>query len=439
MAPLTDLEGETTLTEGNDKMDNKPHCIGEIISPTAALEESDSDDDDLLNFVAFPKKKEAQSGASPISTATIVEEIEFSPSRSMCSPSKVSQDVEEEKPDCVEKDAEKRVRLASIPDSIKSPSELYWQTRTKKGKIIHEPCRECHPDEALGLDIEQNWDPEQKVVVQYIEWCTLNDRALVNRNSLTPYHGGNYKNEKERDNEQYKKNETPQWCNKKLELLKRQRRKRAWTLVQVLTEKLYLQRILDHAIEMHDQVREVENKEEKDVIISSQVRLSQRITKHKDGNTENMNSDSSGEDDSEVVAKTRKTELLRCGDVIEYYSPIFVFGDERGLQTATIVAINSKASPVLELSSGDVLPIETLVKRVQVMFGGKLHDNQEKGKYHGIQWYKLRTDVKNSGKSPGIKKQAKRFRDIIVESQEKFKRKVQKSGLGDCTEMMNFK
>jgi len=404
--------------------------------PTAGVfEDSDSDDDDLLNFVAFPKKKESQSDTAPVSTATTVEE-------STCSPVKVTQDCDEDETECVEEVAEKRAEIAAIPDSIKNPSELYWHTRTKKGQKIHEPCRECHPDEALGLDIAQSWDPELKVLVQYIEFVALAERALVSRKTLTPYHG--YKNTEERDEGKDKKEEgvpapkPASWCTEKLKLLKRQRKKRGWDEIEPLTEELYLQRLLDHAVKMQEELRTIKDKEEKDAVISSQVSSCQRSAQLKKVETRDAISASSDEDDSEVKTKKSKSVLLRCGELIEYYNPIFVFGDERGLKTATILAVNPKTkNHVLKLSSDDVLPIETLVKQIKIMVRGNLIDNKEKGEFNGIEWYKLRKDEKNNANlALSIQKEAKRCRDIVVRAQERFKKKVQKIGLGDCTEMM---
>lgn len=434
-------------------MNVQAHSIGDEKVPAAALpEESDSDDDDLLGFVAFPKKKETQSDTIPTSTATTVQEIKVNVSPSTVSPStvtphKMSQDCEEDENECIEKNAERRARLGPIPESIKTPSELYWHTHSKKGKTIHDPCRECHPDEALGLDIKKNWDPERKVLVQYIEWCTFSDRALVSRNSLTPYHGWKHRNKKERNEEQHKEKEEgvtasvpASWCTEKLKLLKRQRKKRSWPALEVRTEELYLQRILDHAIKLREQVRKKEEKEKKDAPTSSHASVSQQITQLEKVKTEDDSLASSDEDDSEIKMKKYKSEHLRCGDVIEYYNPIFVHGDESGLTTATILAVNPKENPVLKLSSDDVLPIETLVRRIKIMCRGKLLDNEDKAEFNGIECYRLWKDVKNNGdRTLSIQMKAKRIRDIVVSGQERFKRKVLKSGLGDCSEMMSFK
>jgi len=408
-------------TASNNRMNILSHC---------ALDESDSDDDDLLNFVAFPKKKEVQSDNLPISAATAVQNTAVSVSPSACSPCKVTQEYDDDETESAEKEAEKRARIASIPDVIKNPSELYWHTRSKKGLKIHEPCRECHPDEALGLDIIQNWDPEKRVLVQYIEYVAPAERAVVNRKSLTPYHG--YKNIKE------VKASTPAvWCTEKLKLLKRQRKIKKWDAYELITEELYLQRILNHAIVKHELVQNIEDKKEKDALISSQINSCPPNKHLEKVKARDFTSASSDEDDLEVGMKRCKSVQLRCGDVIEYYDPMFVFGNARGLKTATILAVNPKAYPVLKLSSDDVLPIETLVKRIQVMRRGKLVDNQEKGEFNGIEWYKLWKDEKNLvNRSLSINKEAKRCRDIVVSAQERFNKKVQKIGLGDCTEIM---
>jgi len=420
-------------------MENSNTSLGEEATPVLkVLEESDSDDDDLLNFDPFQKKKETQADSSPTSISTTLQVTEVSASPFTASPVKVTQDAEEEETIDVEK-AEKRVKSATIPKSLKKPSDLYWCTRSIKTRKVHEPCRECPPDEALGLDIKENWDPSKKALVHFIECCWFASRKLVSRSSLTPYQGKKCNNEKERDEEQCEGKEVtsiPQrWCTEKLKPLERERKKKHWPKAEILQEKMYLQRVLDYVIEARDQTRQGEGKKEKDVPIPGS--LNEQNRQPDEVETRDSNSAISDEDDAESVTKKRKSEPLRCGDVIEYYNPIFVFGDDMGLKSATINAIEPKGNPVLVLSSGDVLPIDTSVKRVKVMKRRKLYDNKEKADFNTIDWYILRKNVKKSNShDSNIQVIADKLSDVIAKHQEKFKRKIKKAGLGDCTKML---
>lgn len=420
-------------------MENNHPSIGEEGTPVVKnLEDSDSDadDDDLLSFVAFPKKKETPSTISPTSISTTLQGSEVSASPLTTSHVKVTQDAEDEESSDV-KDAEIRVKGSPVPESIKNASQLYWHTFKRKRRTFHEPCRECHPDEALGLDFKK-WDPEKQVLIHFIECCWFSNRKLVSRSSLTPYHGEKCKKEKERDEEQDEDKEVTsipqQWCNKMLTCLEKDREKLLhWPRIEILQEKLFLQRVLDRAIEVHDQTQKGVGNVERDVQIPLQEILKPDEVKNQD-NTSII----SDEDDAESVTTRRKTEQLRCGDVIEYYNPIFVFGDDRGLKSATINAIDPKGNPVLDLSTGDVLPIDTLVKRVQVMFRNKLRDNRNKAEFNGIEWFKLNKDVKKTNvHDSNIRQTANHLRNIVVRHQEKFKRTIKKSGLGDCTELIS--
>jgi len=422
-------------------MENSNPSIGEEGSSIVKnLEDSDSDsdadDDDLLSFVAFPKKKETLSTISPTSISTTLQGSEVSASPLTTSHVKVTQDAEDEETRD-EKNAEIRVKAAPVPESIKNASQLYWHTFKRKRRTFHEPCRECHPDEALGLNFEK-WDPEKKVLINYIECCWFSNRKLVSRSSLTPYHGEKFKKEKGRDEEQDEDKEVTsipqQWCNKMLTFLETDREKRLhWPRIEILQEKLFLQRVLDRAIEVHDQTRKGVGNVERDVQIPLQEILKPDEVKNQDNN-----STISDEDDAESVTTRRKTEQLRRGDVIEYYNPIFVFGNPMGLKSATINAIDPKGDPVLDLSTGDILPTATRVRRVQVMFRNKLRDNRNKAGFIEIEWFKLNKDVKKtSGRDSNMKETAKHLRNMVVRHQEKFKRTIKKSGLGDCTEIMS--
>jgi len=402
-------------------MSNKPHLEEKLsVIQDCEEEDSNSDDDELLKFVAFPKKTKSR----PTVTS---DESKLSSSLTVRHKEGMDQIEDSMK---IEKSAQTRARVASIPHSINTPFELYWQTRQIKGGITHLPCRECDPDECLGLNLKQNWDPNQKALVQYIDGCLLTQRNLVSRNSMTPYHGINFK---DKEREKVLNGFRTTWCNEKLGLLQKRRRKMRWSAVDICAEQLYLQRVLDYSI---NKFEEIEKEEKQQNILLSQVTVSsQQTVENKEVEAEGVISGSS--DDESFTLSKHKSELIRCGDVISYYSPIFVFGNSRGLRRATILAVDPKADSVLKLSNGDILPKDTPVKRVEIMYRGKLRDYDE-GKFKEIESYKLRKDLNKRGSNISeVNEEVERLRHIVQRNQTQLKRKLQESGLGDCSDMMN--
>ncbi|KAK1746425.1 hypothetical protein QTG54_003032 [Skeletonema marinoi] len=69
-------------------------------------------------------------------------------------------------------------------------------------------------------------------------------------------------------------------------------------------------------------------------------------------------------------------EPIRVGDVVQYYSPIHVAGDPRGLRRATVLAIDPKKDNPLVLDNAEYISSDTNVKRIKVMSGGELVDHQ---------------------------------------------------------------
>ena len=60
-------------------------------------------------------------------------------------------------------------------------------------------------------------------------------------------------------------------------------------------------------------------------------------------------------------------EPIRPGDVIEYYNPIFVYGNPQGLRRATVMSIYPKRKFKLVLDDGELLPKDHRVKRIKVL------------------------------------------------------------------------
>ena len=80
--------------------------------------------------------------------------------------------------------------------------------------------------------------------------------------------------------------------------------------------------------------------------------------------------------DPDIVSFELKCKEKLCpGDVIQYYCPIFVAGDPRGLRETTILSVDPNNSFPLVLSNGEGLPSTCKVKRIKVIQHNRLVDH----------------------------------------------------------------
>ena len=99
----------------------------------------------------------------------------------------------------------------------------------------------------------------------------------------------------------------------------------------------------------------------------------------------NANGDSSDNESTYTTADTFDPDIvsfeLKCkeklcpGDVIQYYCPIFVSGDPRGLRETSILSVDPNNSFPLVLSNGEGLPSTCKVKRIKFIQHNRLVDN----------------------------------------------------------------
>lgn len=132
----------------------------------------------------------------------------------------------------------------------------------------------------------------------------------------------------------------------------------------------------------------------------------------------------------------QSNEPIRPGDVIEYYSPIFVAGDARGLRQATVLAVDPNDDSPLALSNGDVLPNNTKAKRIKAMCDGELLDHP--GIYRPIYKFKLTKRGKASA-ATGIAMEAARFGRIMQKNISKMKKKAEADGFAPMDMLVNIK
>mmetsp|Transcript_3676 Transcript_3676/g.4324 ORF Transcript_3676/g.4324 Transcript_3676/m.4324 type:complete len:515 (+) Transcript_3676:177-1721(+) len=301
------------------------------------MEDSDSDSsDELLNFVAFPaKKKQKLTPAEPVEantksnnhftdnidtardTATATADIDISIKSSLESKGEKKEKDEEQSgiQDVsvgdnensianVDIEAQRIANTSNIPIQTKlnSSTQLYWHFMKKKRTKLYYPCKECHPDDAIGLDVPQQWDNEKKALVQYIEeGCQFDGVRLISRGVLVPFHGHGHrgstsaskktkKNSKndigdDNDNDEQKQGgkrenesdmmEKQKWCSKTMtlyvkqirNLLKKKKNTEEHDInVRVRAMELYLQRVLDTSIEREKDLKLKEEKEQEEYI-----------------------------------------------------------------------------------------------------------------------------------------------------------------------------
>lgn len=132
---------------------------------------------------------------------------------------------------------------------------------------------------------------------------------------------------------------------------------------------------------------------------------------------------------------TVSNEPIRPGDVIEYYSPVFVVGDKRGLRQATVLSVAPEAEVILTLSNGECLPEDTRVKRIKVMDGNELVDHP--GIYRAINNFKLvAAKIKGANNPSGMMNEAARFGDIFRNNVNKMQASAEAEGFAPMDMIM---
>lgn len=364
--------------------------------------------------------------------------------------------------------AMKKAQASSVPDGITHPNMLFWfkpsRGKGKKSKggankcyFQWKPCRICSPEEVSGLDLPQEWDYDKKALVQYVEGTGFALRQVVSKNRLVPYHGreegpvsekmcDDEKNAKQAKNAVEKSEGLFQWCPLAMEETcnnnRKSRRKMFQDESNVLAVELYLKKVMDTAVERMKRLKADEKKKEVmdsgDRLVSSlscEPQTHGNISDHEECSSSSPNSAivsqevcESDDDSTFVKASNRNKETLRAGDVIAYYQPNMIFGDERGFRTARIDEIACKKVMVLKLQGGDYLDREQRVKRLEKMFRGKLVSCDEP-------WVLLKNLRLRSGKLKGIQttgivEETKRIKRVLEKSNEETKEKLKSEGLG---------
>ena len=399
--------------------------------------ESDSDsDDELLNFQAFksdtskkPKRELDKEFPPPI-----IPKITSTSS---------SNDAEEEKVISHEAKALKIVERATVPREIKGTDHLYWYREGKKNKgrkrkanAVHWfPCRTCHPDEAIGLDVGAvKWNQDEKVLIQFIEGTCFAQRCLVLKKQLVPYLGENSSDE----------DKLHAWCPEKLKLMSihngRSKKKDFHDETGIIAMELYMQKVLDTVVQRMQEIQKLQDSKDEEVqgleldssthcrdIEDSPVSSgSAIISQSQDVDESNSEGGYSSDGLDIAIRREKQKDVLRPGDHIAYYAPNSVHGDKRGYREAVVESIDCKKELVLTLQGGSFLDRQHRVQRIKKVFRGKLED--EDGTWKPIKAFKLQT-ARLKG-TIGVAAEAKRLKEIVRRQKQITTEKLKADGLG---------
>ncbi len=318
------------------------------------------------------------------------------------------------------------------------------------------PCRECHHDEGIGLDIPDSWDNDQKALVQYVEGTKFGLRALVSRKTLFPYHG----NEPEKqdngvvNNFNGTENNADCWCPEKLKLMsqcnRKNRSKEFSDEACVRAMELYMEKVLHTAIERMMELKEQQEAEaKKEVEIQKEWTLS--VQDHDDDNDNAHQSplvtnsaiisqsqedligeeggNYSSSDDVNLLSQCQTSRKLpiRPGDIIQYYEPNQIFGDTSYLREAEVEEIDCKTEMVLRASGGIYLGKDEKVKLIKRVIRGKLQDFNGNWMYIGDYKLKSAKTIKNC--KSGIEAKANELKKVLEKQKQEASEKLKEKGL----------
>lgn len=345
--------------------------------------------------------------------------------------------------------ASSRANKASIPEGITSPSQLQWYRivlgQGKEGTRERlQPCRKLSRGEAFAYKRKYGGDSNTtgKTIIEYLTLSNDNHKkhcVSVDDNLLIPF---GYRS---RDGISFSFND-----DYLQRFMNEQRRINSPSELETL--KLYLQRVFSYAIRMEKESKDQANKDLEDYYEDCAIgKGDSRVTFDVDEES-NDNDESDDEDEFDapytqaitydpdkfepMAENETSNEPIRVGDVVEYYSPIHVAGDPRGLRQATVLSIDPKNEFPLVLDNAECIPNDTNVKRIKVKMDGELVDHP--GIFRPI----IRFKLSKAGKATiadAVAKQSSRFGNIMKKNIKKLKSKAEADGFAPMDLLVNVK
>ena len=341
-----------------------------------------------------------------------------------------------------------RANKVPMPEGITSPSQLQWYRiilgQGKSGmREKLQPCRKLSAGEMFDYR-RKHGGQENNEGTTIIEYLTLSNEKTnhclcVDDNLLIPF---GYRT---RDGISFTFNE---------DYLQRfmQEQRKICRPSELETLKLFIERVFRHAIRMEKEAKEQADEDLEDYYDDCSIgKDKRRVQFVADEESRDDNENESDDeldapytqaitfdpDNSEPLAENETSnEPIRVGDVIEYYSPIHVAGDPRGLRQATVLAIDPKNEIPLVLDNAECIPNDTNVKRIKVELGGELVGHP--GIFRPISRFKL----SRTGRATivdALAKQTTRIGGIMRKNMKRLKAKAEADGFAPMDLFVNIK
>ena len=364
--------------------------------------------------------------------------------------------------------AKRKAKEAEIPNSITFTSQLRWYKvrikQKKKWKLNIRPCIALNAEEASRVTKKYKLSPKNgDAIIQFLSFPDVFDirKSMTNANE-------NYKCVDDTTLFPFNDVDTGKLDEKILDEYAEQQKSKVSKSLFVDAEKLWLVRVFEHAkrVEANSRARACQDRKDEENVSDLNLVIAQdvRFRSTPDNAMEASDDEELGtprpileeEDDAQVdedfldcpytqamnfdpemnnLDVEVSNEPMRPGDVIEYYSPIFVVGDTRGLRQATVLAIDPKKDVILDLSNAECLPNDTRVKRIRVMDGDELYDHP--GIFRPIETFKLVAGRVKGAKS-GVMNEAARFGNIFRKNLNKMQAEADADGFAPMDMLRNM-
>jgi len=165
----------------------------------------------------------------------------------------------------------------------------------------------------------------------------------------------------------------------------------------------------------------------------------------KDKNNDNLNLSSTSSHSKTTIPNNQSNEPIKPGDVIEYFSPIYVMGDERGRRITTVISVNpnnkNSNRGVIKVNNDEYLPLDLKIRRIKTLIHDKYNNKKttlidHPGIYRQIEEFKL---VKlNPIDNHHIQTERDRVKNILCDQRKIFEKKVIDSGFAPMDMIRTF-
>lgn len=350
--------------------------------------------------------------------------------------------------------------------ALTSPSQLCWCIANKKGGKgkLYYACRVVdNPDQYKGLEVPNL--KEGEVCVQYFDYagaaCSLKNYGNVRKSKLVPFYGSAPSTDSG-DTADVDLTTVP-WCPDLCALYEKQLEKELKSriadaeerAVRIRVHLLFLPMALEHARAKEAETKRLTASQKKNAkrprptgcMSSNDIDAAladNEETAENDASSEDDGNEDDDDDDSlDPANKKRKTEILRPGDVLEFYHIMAVHGRKEDLRQAKIISVDPKEISVLIMDNGDCLPKDHQIRRIKKIHRGKLIDC-DNASFRSVDYFRLsKAKLKevdgNKILGAAHAKEARRVGEIINRNMTKLQEKAQADGFAPMNVMNKYK